>query len=227
MKTNPVSIIFMLCILSSCCTTRENRVEEESIITALIPEIIDSTCMDLRIYNFRLPVPKSIYDKNNNFIRFDSSNLAKDSVIYKRRLDSLDRDTSALYLEFDPILKDVEERYKIELFSHFKIKEEKERPNNEFLKIPYQNIKTKRKFKLQITSKIPKVNRTEGIFSSYGSSFSGSFSISRIYFDKQKKFGVLTASYYCGTRCGEGFTIFIKKVNDKWVIDEIQDTWIS
>ncbi|WP_316797009.1 hypothetical protein [Pedobacter agri] len=217
-------IMLLLFLLVSCQTKEERDKEEENIIIALLPEIIDSTCMDLRIYKFRLPLPTSIYDKNNNFIRFDSTNLAKDSVIYKRKLDSLEKDTNALYLEFNPILKDVEERYKIELFSHFKIKEQKVRPNNKSLKIDHQNIKTKRKFKLQNTSSISKINTGEAIYSDYSS---GLFSISRIYFDEQKKFGILTAGYYCGSRCGEGFTIFIKKMNEKWIIDQIQDTWIA
>jgi hypothetical protein len=216
-----------LLILSNCSNKKKNIEEEETIITALLPAIIDSTCMDLRIYEFRLPVPKSVYDKNNKFIRFDYSNLAKDSIIYKGRLDSLNKDTSTLYVQFNPILKDVDEKYKQELFYHFKIKEEKERPRNETLTIPYQNIKTKKKFKLQISSKMPKINKADGVFSNYGSSFSGSFSISRIYFDMERNFGVLTVGYFCGTRCGEGFTIFIKKVSDKWIIDEIVNTWIA
>lgn len=227
MMKNLFRIIFTAFLLSGCETKNEKNAEEEQIITTLLPAIIDSTCMDLRIYAFRPPLPRSIFDKNNKFIRFDSSNLSKDSLSYKRTLDSLDKDTSTLYIEFNPVLNDVDERYKNEIFSHFKIKKEKQSPNNESLKIPYESIKTKKKFKLQILSKMPKINKKDGIFSRYGSSFSGSFSMSRIYFDKERKFGVLTAGYFCGTRCGQGFTIFIRKLNNQWIIDEIENTWVS
>ena len=221
MMKNLFFIILTLLLLSSCNAKKEKNVEEEKIITALLPAIIDSTCMDLRIYEFRPPVPKSIFSKDNKFIRFDSSNLSKDSISYKKTIDSLDKDTSTLYIEFNPVLNDVDERCKNELYSHFKIKKEKQNSTSESLRIPYENIKTKRKFKLQISSKMPKINKEEGIFSEYGSSFSGSLSMSRIYFDKERKFGVLTVDYFCGTRCGQGFTIFIRKLNNLWIIDEI------
>lgn len=221
------SVMLLLFLLASCQTKENKDKEEENIIIALLPTLIDTACMDLRVYEFRPPVPKSIYDKNHKFIRFDYSDLAKDSIIFKKRLDSLDKDTSTLYVEFNPVLEDVNEKYKKELFTHFKIKKENGERRNESLTILHQNFRTKKKFRLRNSLKMPKINKDDGVFSKYGSSFSGSFAISRIYFDKKRNFGVLTAAYYCGSRCGEGFTIFIKKRNEKWIIDQIQDTWIA
>lgn len=222
-----VYLIFILILLLGCNAKKKENVKEDKIITTLLPAIIDSTCMDLRIYEFPPPMPKSIYDKNNKFIGFDSSHMSKDSALYQSKLDSLDNDTGILYLGFDPVLNDVEERHKNELFSHFKIKVESVTQSRTKLKIPYKNILTGKKFKLEISSKIPKINKSESIFRGYGGNFSGYFSISRIYFDKGEKFGVLTAAYLCGSRCGQGYTIFIKKVNNKWIIDEIEETWIA
>ena len=55
----------------------------------------------------------------------------------------------------------------------------------------------------------------------------GVMSFSRIFFDKNKEFGVLAAGFSYGILNGNGFRIFIKKESGKWVIDKIEGTWIS
>ncbi|CAD0007432.1 hypothetical protein [Flavobacterium chungangense] len=55
----------------------------------------------------------------------------------------------------------------------------------------------------------------------------GVFSLSRIQFDDEKNYGVLTAGIECGPMCGYGYRIFIKKVKEKWVVDKIEEAWIS
>ena len=53
------------------------------------------------------------------------------------------------------------------------------------------------------------------------------FSFSRILFDKEQKKGMLTGEYVCGGLCGNGYRIFIKKVQDKWTIDYIEHAWMA
>jgi hypothetical protein len=55
----------------------------------------------------------------------------------------------------------------------------------------------------------------------------GVLSVNRIQFDKSKTVGVLSAGFYCGGLCGQGFRIFIKKTNNHWEIAKIDGTWIS
>jgi hypothetical protein len=47
-------------------------------------------------------------------------------------------------------------------------------------------------------------------------------------FDNSKNYGVLNGGYTMGVLNGSGFRIFIKK-NRKgnWIIDKIEETWIS
>ena len=52
-------------------------------------------------------------------------------------------------------------------------------------------------------------------------------SFSRILFDREKTFGVLTCEYNCGVQCGTGYRIFIKKLNDRWKIERIEEGWIA
>ncbi|KUJ63894.1 hypothetical protein AR687_01525 [Flavobacteriaceae bacterium CRH] len=58
-------------------------------------------------------------------------------------------------------------------------------------------------------------------------SIRGIFILSRIQFDSEKKYGVLTAGIDCGGMCGYGYRIYIKKVKNKWVVDKIEDAWIA
>lgn len=57
--------------------------------------------------------------------------------------------------------------------------------------------------------------------------FSGSLSFSKIYFDDAKESGVFEATYYCGASCGRGYSVYIKKMNNKWKIIKVMHTWIS
>ena len=52
-------------------------------------------------------------------------------------------------------------------------------------------------------------------------------SFSHIKFDEKKKSGTLDVSYSCGGKCGLGYSVVIKKINNKWIIAKIEETWIS
>ena len=57
--------------------------------------------------------------------------------------------------------------------------------------------------------------------------FGGVVSFSRIYFDKDKRYGVLEGGTTYGKLNGNGWIVFIKKDSGKWIIDKIEGTWIS
>ena len=61
----------------------------------------------------------------------------------------------------------------------------------------------------------------------YSFKLDGVISFSRIYFDKKKNYGVLEGGTTYGKLNGNGWVVFIKKENEKWVIDKIEGTWIS
>ena len=61
----------------------------------------------------------------------------------------------------------------------------------------------------------------------YDFHFSGVAYLSRIQFDKTKHFGVLESEISCGRLCGGGIRVFIKKVKGKWIIEKIEETWVS
>jgi len=57
--------------------------------------------------------------------------------------------------------------------------------------------------------------------------FSGVIHFTRIQFDTEQKYGILDGGFVCGKLCGQGFRIYIKKENGKWLIDKIRGTWVS
>ncbi|WP_316636311.1 hypothetical protein [uncultured Flavobacterium sp.] len=81
-------------------------------------------------------------------------------------------------------------------------------------------------FHLHYVSKIYRRNEVK-IYNNCCYSIRGVLVLSRIQFDDEKKYGVLTAGIECGDMCSYGYRIYIKKVKDKWVIDKIEDGWIA
>ncbi len=108
---------------------------------------------------------------------------------------------------------------KIKLFEH------KNENNAEYV-FEYQHIKLNNKFELKNISKFSK-ERGKIWHTKYNFVFSGIVDFTRIQFDKDKKFGILDAGFVCGGLCGQGYRIYIKKKNSKWIIDKIEGTWIS
>jgi len=59
------------------------------------------------------------------------------------------------------------------------------------------------------------------------SKFAGLISISKIHFDSKKQKGLFSVSYMCGGKCGRGYLVYIEKDNEKWVVKNVEDTWIA
>ncbi|WP_347217157.1 hypothetical protein [Chryseobacterium sp.] len=57
--------------------------------------------------------------------------------------------------------------------------------------------------------------------------FSGGLSFSKIYFDEAKETGIFEVNYYCSPTCGLGYSVYIKKVKNKWTVLKVKNTWTS
>jgi hypothetical protein len=60
-----------------------------------------------------------------------------------------------------------------------------------------------------------------------GAFASGLFSMSEIAFDKERRYAVVSYSFWCGTLCGQGATVLFKKVNGVWRAERYCTRWIS
>ena len=196
-------------------------------MTEIFPSLVDSICVDCRILFLPMPLGKSIYDKNNNYIGRDTSNIKAEREKWKKELVKIKNDTSKIIIALAPIRKirgDVNSDFE-KHFPKIKLYVLKEEMDVEYI-FDFKNIKLNNKFELKNLSEFPK-ERGAIWNTKYNFVFSGVLDFSRIQFDKDKRFGVLDAGFGCGSKFGQGSRIYIKKVNNKWVIDKIEGTWVS
>ncbi|WP_304198096.1 hypothetical protein [Flavobacterium alvei] len=204
-------------------------------MTEIFPSLVDSICVDSRKM---LPPPllgDFVEDKTGH-VSVDSTKATNEQKIeyrkWQKKREEVDKDTSSVIIAFDPFLKKNEAELNQllkEYNSKIQVFQTSEKGLEKF-RFDFEKIKLNNKFKIKNISEFPKLeseNRNLLYELKYDFVFSGILQLSRIQFDKQKQFGILEGSFsFCG-KCGRGFNIFIKKINNKWVIDKIEGTWIS
>ncbi|MBB4802028.1 hypothetical protein HNP37_002089 [Flavobacterium nitrogenifigens] len=202
-------------------------------MTEIFPALIDSTCIDYRFFSVVKPplYGKIIFDDNGNRIGIDTTNAKakyeRELLEQKSRMAQIEKDTSKLIIAFNPILKydqeDLAEYFKA-YFKNAKTLIPKEKKDTIYT-FEYKNINLPNKFKLKDISLFPKGG--EIWKAKYPFVFNGVIYFTRIQFDLDKRFGILNGGFTCGRHCGQGFRIFIKKINEKWIIDKVENTWVS
>ena len=223
-----ISIIF----LSSCEKKLSELEYEKNVMTQIFPSLIDSTCVDTRIFSNPPPLYGEYITDKEGHVSVDTTK-ATDKQRYKleewkKNLAEIEKDTSKIIVAFEPLIRQSRERMDEGFEKHFsgkKISHSKLKDTLKY-KLDFEKIKLNHKFKLKNISEFPK--ERDAIWNTkYSFVFSGIVYFTRIQFDKDKTCGILDAGFVCGRLCGQGFRIFIKKVNQNWVIDKIDGTWIS
>lgn len=193
----------MLIFVFSGCGKKITEEEfEQKIFDKLIFKIVDSTYKDQRLYTCFPEQGEPIYDKNGKWIGLDSVGQHKRDLEFEAKKEALKKDTLNLVLALGNggliNAKTDLSKYKSLKFT---FKHLSEHPSNRDLE--YDNWK----------KRYPK--------------FAGVMYFSRIKFDKKKESGILNVDYSCGGKCGLGYLVYIKKVNDRWVIIKVEQTSIS
>ncbi|MFD1602373.1 hypothetical protein ACFSJW_21905 [Flavobacterium artemisiae] len=234
MKKIGFLILITSFILFPSCKRKISDLEfEKEVMTEIFPSLIDSTCIDIRLFtNFPPKYGESIFDKTGHYIGVDSTKATKEQkqklLEWKINTEKIKRDTSKIIIAFDSIIKSSDEDLKEKLEKHFKNVKAfvtKEKVQNEYI-LDFKKIKLNNRFELRNINQFPK-ERDRFWLTKYNFNFSGVVFFTRIEFDQNKKVGVLDAGFVCGRLCGQGFRIYIKKINKKWIIEEIEETWIS
>lgn len=228
-----LALLIVIILFCSCKKKITDLEFEKNVMTEIFPSLIDSTCIDTRLYtNFPPEYGESIYDKTGHYIGVDSTKATKEQkqklAEWKINTEKIKSDTSKIIIAFDPVLKDNNEDLTEDLKKHFKnaqIFTSKEKKETEYT-FDFKNIKLNNKFELKNVSQFPKEKDLIWLIK-YDFVFSGVVFFSRIQFDKNKQFGILDSGFICGGRCGKGYRIYIKKINQKWIIDKVEDTWIA
>lgn len=247
MKKLTVIISLSIFILNySNCFSQKDQSDsdselEQAVFYQIFPAILDSIHSDFRLIPPPPPSPdylrKRGYDVDNKespyITAYENWKKSQDFEIrnreWEKKRDSIERDTTSIYLTIPDSIGRTEEDDIMKLVEHFteyNISADSFIVSNPF-QIDISKLKTHQsKVRFIYQSKLP----GDGKFwrNDYGKYIAASMSFTKIIFDKSKSFGVLNAGYVKGTLNGYGVRIFIKKnENGEWQIDEVKGTWIS
>ncbi len=225
-----LKIIFPLIIfftIFSCERKNYNLEIEKEIINDLFVEMVDSIHKDPRIYLTMPPFLDNIYDQKGNKIGVDSTRYKIEIIQFNHKEELRKKDTSKLVIGVsDKIYQPSKNEYE-SIQSYFKTLQLHIDTTRNPIKnrIDIENFKNNNKFRFKYLSEFPEgvnIRNNDGTFK-----FSGGIAFSKIIFDERKQIGILCGNYLCELRCGIGYLIIIEKINNKWKIKKIEQTWQS
>ena len=218
-----LGIISTILLVSSCTTKQTDLEFEKAVLYEIFPALMDSTNIDLRLSP--PPPPRPIFDENDSLIGVDTTGMKKLREDYEKRKSQLESDSVKLFIAVidSAYILEVEEKQELlDYFEDEKIVLDSTSLSKEY-KIDINKLVADDKLRFIYRSELPE--GSEMWREKYD--LAGSISISRIQFDQSRTFGMLNSGYGCGRLCGGGARIFIKKVNGKWIIQELVGTWVS
>ena len=197
-----VRFVFLIVvfILFSCEKKITDEQFEQNVLSEIFLKVVDLTYKDHRIYTSLPEIGENMYDKNGKWIGRNPIGQHKRDIQHKAKIEAFKKDTLNLVIAIGTggLIND---------------------------KTELQNYNS-RKFTFKHLSELPAAINLKNWTAKYPK-FAGVLVFSNIKFDVSKENGALEVSYYCGDRCGLGYIVTIKKVDDKWVVSKVEDTWIS
>ena len=222
-----VVILYVFILFSSCEKTKSQIEIEKEVFTEIFPDVIDSIYMDRRLFLHFPPFPKRIYDKNGNFIKEDTTGLSLKIKKHKLEEEQIKSDTINTKIAVDNLLHPINESKHIKFKEVFKDITLHFSDTIQKVKFDLNLLKHNKSERIISTSELPEVHIDDIFQKNKSLKLTGIYSFSRIVFDKTYNYGVLEAGYYCGGKCGQGFLVYIKKVENKWIIFKVKPTWIA
>jgi|GEM_PF-637353 len=213
-------LLLFITLIASCNNKEKDLQFEKEVFYEVYPALIDSVWVNA-VLTYVPPAPPGIDPSEYKLNRRNESNkrFNKELAEFKQKKFPVD------LVFFDELA--VRDNSK-ELQKHFKdavISQDNVTDTLDF-KLDRKKLDAYTAFHLKYVSRIPRGNDRK-FYNECCYSVRGIVILSRIQFDDEKKYGVLTAGIECGAMCGYGYLIYIKKVNDKWVVDKIEDGWIA
>lgn len=207
-----ISAILLLFVLQGCTSKNEPAQNfEQDVFDQVFHEIVDSTYRDKRLYTFHCPNGNPLI-KDDLLVGFDNPECNKQFNLLRK--DSLD------------LVLAVEDSASVmNLIDKPSISKEYQPLNSTSFQINLALHQTK-KFNFRYLSELPEDIEFQNWHIKYAK-FIGSLAFSRIYFDKEKKRGIISVGYSCGGKCGRGYLISISNHGQKWVVEKVIDTWIA
>ena len=228
MRVKKYFIIMILLIGMLSCKTNKIDDYELKTLYEIFDELIER--INPKICFLEPPIPP-IYDSNHNLIKYDS-------VEYQRIIDEIEKnnqkiiDSIGVIAVVDSLFtcyNNVDIKYiKSNLTEHGYIEALNAMTDSSIIGRPLDlsKIKNIEGYELRYYSEFPE-NMEIWKRDNYNFFFLGILGISRIYFDSSRQFGLIYCYTICTRHWGGGTIVCIRKIDDKWTIEEMIDLGVS
>ncbi|WP_141878034.1 hypothetical protein [Gramella sp. Hel_I_59] len=216
--------ITVLTLLSSCNEKFDHLKFEKEVAYEIFPQLMDSIHSDSRI---KLPTPPPPPIDDNESPIIDTISWEQFQKDIERQERELYQDSVKLVIAISDSTLILEQNDKNYLLKHFDLDENSLDTTNidSRYKIKLEKLKADDKIRFKYSSEFPEGSKTWK--SDYQFFLNAVVSYGRIQFDKTLSFGVLTTRYTSGPLSGGRYRIFIKKENNRWIIDKIVLTAVA
>jgi hypothetical protein len=193
-------ILILTFILFSCEKKITDEQFEQNVLDEIFLNVIDSTYKDKRLYTCFPEQGKDLYNEKGKWIGQDTTGQYQRDLDCDFKREALKKDTLNLIIAVgnDGLIND---------------KTQVQKYNSQ-------------KFIFKHLSELPKVIDYENWELKYNK-FAGAMFLSNIKFDNIKETGTLSVGYSCGGKCGISYTVYIKKIKNKWIVKKVEQTGIS
>jgi hypothetical protein len=210
----------IITLIASCNNKEANLQFEKNVLYEVYPALIDTVWVNA-VRNYVPPSPPGVNPSEYKLNQRKESNkrFNKELAEFKKSHFKID-----LVILDKAVAKENGKQLQ-EYFEDAEIAKNSISDTLEY-KLDRKKLNSYETFYLHYISKIPRKNEIK-VYNQCCYSVRGIIILSRIQFDSEKKYGVLTADIECGDICGYGYRIYIKKVKNKWIVDKIEDAWIA
>lgn len=209
-----MKLLFALSIflfLQGCAKKKTPLEFEQNAFDQVFAQIVDSTYRDKRVYSFHCKSGKH-YMKRSDGSVYENPDCIRES-------EALRNDTLNLVLAIADSV-------------HLIYKDDAQFTPKEFQ--PLNTLKYRidiskhqsSKFNFKYISEVIPDSEYDNWEARYPK-FAGELSFSKIYFDKMKEKAFMTVEYSCGSNCGLGYFVYLEKVNQKWIVTKVDNTWTA
>lgn len=225
MKINQIVYIFLILFTLTNC--KNNAPKEEEILNDIFPQLVDS--LDIVMTNYFLPPAPPLYDKDTNFIGIDTIAAELIKTKYKRALNKIDSVDSRLLFGINDScfiinLKSINKRVYNENELLKRVLSANVNSVQRSRKLIINQIDCGNDYQIVYNSELK--NKYDNAWSVKDRRFGGVISISKAYFDKANKVGLIQFEIFQSPMDGGGYYLILQEVNNKWLIKRIFKSWV-
>ena len=203
--------LFLPFILLSCTEKNKKENFQNEVYSQIFQEIIDSCVVNIEPIEFEKNITQKEKDDYNNEIL---------KIRNQKRLIAI----------YDTVSGYGKEGFDKNISKNFRTNWSKSDSSSFVININNSNIKANNI--LIKASKLPNIKKSFKEYKSWKEyedlkNLDVQLSFKRIFFNNNQTKGFLQLDMICGKLCGQGYDIWIQKVNNKWEIHKIECTWFS